>query len=135
MTSSLTSGMPSRDTCTKLPDCVVGSSPGPGNAVMTRDAGTLAVVHPPMMGLLPLVRQGIGTSRMIDVTLSSESESTVANSASGFNSTAGYLMLTKSNVSPKLTTNGSLRCPTNTRPAPVQPGIEMSKTCLLAYAT
>jgi hypothetical protein len=112
----------------------VGSRPAVGVEDTTRDIGTLAVVQPPTMSPLPSVRHGIGTSRMIDVTFASASESWVAVSAAALSSTAGYLMLTRSNVSPRLTTKGSLRCPTNTRPTPEQPGIEMSHTCLFAYA-
>src|SRR5258708_1148836 len=97
--------MPRRDTCTYEPSCDVGSSPGCGTLETVRFAGTLAVAQPPMIGLVPLVTHAIGTSSTIAVTLSSDSESTVANSASGFSSTAGYLMLTRSNVSPRLTTN------------------------------
>ena len=84
-----------------------------------------AGVKAPTMVPLPSVRQAAGTSRMNDVTFASASESVVANSASGLSSVAGYLMLTRSNVSPRFTTNGSLRCPTNTRPVP-QPGMPMS---------
>ena len=101
----------------------------------TRVIGTLAVVHPPMIEPLPCVRHAIGTSRMIDVTFASASESVVANSASGLSSVAGYLMLIRSNVSPRLTTNGSLRWPTNTRPVPSQPGMLIVAMCLFAYAT
>jgi hypothetical protein len=123
ITTSLTSGMPRRDTCTSSPLAALAPvRPAAGEAITLRFIGTLAVVHAPMMSPLPSVRHAIGISRTIAVTFLSPSESTDANSASGLSSTAGYLMLTRSNVSPRLTTNGSLRWPTNTRPFCAQPG-------------
>ena len=73
MTTSLTSGLPSRDTCVSAPpstDAFVrprsASNVGAGFSTLT--CGKLAVVQPPMTGSLPSVRHEIGTSRISDVT-------------------------------------------------------------------
>src|SRR4026207_206508 len=79
----------------------------------------LAVVQAPMIGLSgALRRHSFGNSTMIAVTLSSSNTSRAPSGGP-----SGLLKFTRSNVSPRLTTNGSLRCATNTRPGGLQPGV------------
>ena len=87
--------------------------------LLTGPTPRLAVVQPPMIGwLADGTRQAIGTSSTNDVTFLS-----ARSSASAFSGPSGLVTFTRSNVSPRLTTNGSLRWPTNIRPLS-QPGIE-----------
>src|SRR3974390_2078087 len=102
MTNSFTSGIDKRDTWVILVPCTV-----------------FAVVQAPMIGWLgALIRKSLGISRQIAVTFLSSSVLLLASGGpSGL-----VLMLTRSKVSPRLTTNGSFRWPTNIRPVSLVPG-------------
>ncbi|MNT78286.1 hypothetical protein D3C72_2175070 [compost metagenome] len=106
----------------------------PGAGFSKRPWRRLAVVQPPMTGSAPAVRQAVGTSISMAVTFFLARSSLAADSAFAANSVAGALMLIKSNVSPKFTTNGSLRWPTNRRAGVAQPGMLTAYTCCAAYA-
>src|ERR1700675_2651275 len=66
MLGSLTGGKQRRETCRQRTPSESTSSPAPF-------ARMLAVVHPPITGSLPRVRQAVGTSSAIDVTFLSDS--------------------------------------------------------------
>src|SRR5207249_2268538 len=73
ITTSFTSGLPRRDTCTHAPPSTDGPFAAPtvvgplGEGFSTRLWRSDAVVQPPMTGSLPAVRQLAGTSTASDV--------------------------------------------------------------------
>ena len=105
MTTSLTSGMPSRDTCAQAPPLrVVVPWPLLGGLAIRRPWRALAVVQPPMIGPLPpAVRQAMGTSSAsVDTFFCASASGLALVVPSGFR-------LIRSNTWPRATVNGSLR--------------------------
>ena len=101
ITTSLTNGIPKRDTCVQAPPLTAGCLKlGVGSN--TRTCGKLAVVHPPIIPFsFPPVKQEIGTSSAIVVIfLSFIVFFSPSTSPRG-------LVFTKSNTSPKLTAKDS----------------------------
>src|SRR5579862_2283946 len=123
ITTSLTSGAPSRETWTygavELEPILFG--------------GRLVVDQMPITGSVAVVMQLIGSSIAIVVTFLS---SVALPEPLRGPMTRGTSMLTRSKISPRLTPKPSLRCPTKTRgnvPAGgVQPGMLMPRMCIEA---
>ena len=97
-----------------------------GSSFNMRVCGIFAVVQAPITFSLPASKQAVGISMAILVTfLSLKKFFSPVSAPNGFK-------LIKSVTSSKLTTNDSLRCPTNTLPAAEQPGMLMAYMCFLA---
>ena len=122
MTTSLTKGMPRRETCTQAPP---GFSlvwwPDGGVGLSKRAWRRLAVVQPPITSS-PAVRQLLWISMASVVTLESSMMFGTALISAGLVMTDTGA-LTRSKIVPRFTAKGSLRWPTKSLAGWLQPGM------------